>query len=147
MEDMSGIVVGIDGSGHSERALEWAAREAALRQVPLTVITVHQPVLGYWGSALDYPEDQAVSERARKAAREQTDKVVDRLGASVPQVTVDAVSGSAAEELLRAARNADLLVVGSRGAGGFARLAMGSVSTQVSHHARCPVVVIPAIGQ
>jgi nucleotide-binding universal stress UspA family protein len=145
MEAMSGIVVGIDGSGHSGRALEWATREAALRQVPLTVITVHQPVVGYLGSALDYPEDQAVSVRVRKAAREQTDKVLDRLDVSAPpQVTVDAVSGSPAEELLGAAQNADLLVVGSRGAGGFARLMMGSVSAQVSHHAHCPVVVIPA---
>lgn len=142
---MPGIVVGIDGSGHSERALEWATREAALRQVPLTVVTVHPPVVAYLGSALDHPEDQAVSERVRKAAREQTDKVLDRLEAGAPpQVTVDAVSGSPAEELLSAAQDADLLVVGSRGAGGFARLVMGSVSSQVSHHARCPVVVIPA---
>jgi nucleotide-binding universal stress UspA family protein len=57
---------------------------------------------------------------------------------------VDAVSGSPAEELLSATQDAELLVVGSRGAGGFARLVMGSVSSQVSHHAPCPVVVIPA---
>jgi hypothetical protein len=64
------------------------------------------------GGALDYPEDQAVSERVRKAAREQTDKVLDRLGDSTPpQVTDDAVSGSPAEELLGAAQDADLLVV------------------------------------
>ncbi len=145
MEDMPGIVVGIDSSGHSERALEWATREAALRQVPLTVITVHQPVVAYLGSALDRPEDQAMSERVRKAAREQTDKILNRLGGTTPpQVTVDAVSGSPVEELLRATHDADLLVVGSRGAGGFARLVMGSVSAQVCHHAHCAVVVIPA---
>jgi nucleotide-binding universal stress UspA family protein len=145
MKDMSGIVVGIDGSAHSARALEWAAREAALRQVPLTVVTVHQPVVAYLGSAIDYPVDQAVCERVRKAAREQTDRVLDRLGGSTPpQVDVHAVSGSPAEALLRAAKGEDLLVVGSRGAGGFARLVMGSVSAQVSHHAHCPVVVIPA---
>jgi len=145
---MTGIVVGVDGSGHSERALEWATREAALRRVPLTVITVHQPVVGYLGSTVSYSEDHALSGQVRKAAREQTDKVLDRLGENTPpQVTVDAVAGSPAEELLGAAENADLLVVGSRGAGGFARLVMGSVSSQVAHHAHCPVVVIPAGNQ
>lgn len=145
---MSGIVVGIDGSGHSERALEWAAREAGLRHVPLTVIAVHQPVISYWGSAVSYPEDHAITIRVRAEARELTDKVIDRLGENPPpQVNVTAVSGSPAEELLAAAGNADMLVVGSRGAGGFARLLMGSVSAQVTHHAHCPVVVIPAAGQ
>jgi nucleotide-binding universal stress UspA family protein len=97
------------------------------------------------GSAVSRPEDHDLSEWVRQAAREQTDKVIGRLGESAPaQVTVDAVSGSVAEELLDAAKDADLLVVGSRGAGGFARLMMGSVSSQVAHHSRCPVVVIPA---
>ncbi len=49
---MSGIVVGIDGSGHSRRALEWAMREANIRRVPLTVITVHEISVGYWGSGV-----------------------------------------------------------------------------------------------
>ncbi|TVZ05348.1 universal stress protein [Trebonia kvetii] len=145
MGDMSGIVVGIDGSGHSERALEWAVREAGLRQVPLTVIAVHQPVISHWGSAVSYPEDHAMTVRIRDAAREQTDKVIDRLGEGTPpQVNINAVSGSPAEELLVAGKRADLIVLGSRGAGGFARLVMGSVSYQVTHHAHCPVVVIPA---
>ena len=52
-------------------------------------------------------------------------------------------TGDVAEELVRASRDADMLVVGSRGSGGFARLLMGSVSSQVTHHAECPVVVIP----
>ena len=53
------------------------------------------------------------------------------------------MSGLPAEELLSAARDADMIVVGSRGAGGFARLLMGSVSTQITHHALCPAVIIP----
>jgi nucleotide-binding universal stress UspA family protein len=58
-------------------------------------------------------------------------------------VTVRAFSGVAADELINASADAELLVVGARGAGGFARLVMGSVSTQVTHHALCPVVVVP----
>jgi nucleotide-binding universal stress UspA family protein len=53
--EMSGIVVGVDGSPHSERALVWALNEAAIRQVPLTVLAVHQAVVGYWGAAVAYP--------------------------------------------------------------------------------------------
>ncbi len=69
-----------------------------------------------------------------------------RLGESRPEsVTVQVVSGTPAHELLSTARDADMIVVGSRGAGGFARLVMGSVSTQVSHHAHCPVAVIPPV--
>ena len=52
-------------------------------------------------------------------------------------------AGDPAEELVKASRDADMLVVGSRGSGGFARLLMGSVSSQVTHHAACPVVIIP----
>ncbi len=141
---MSGIIVGVDGSGHSRRALEWAMKEAAVRRVPLTVFTVHEISVGYWGSGVSYPEDHAVAEHARRAVQLEVEKVLDSLGESRPSVTVQALSGTPAHELLTAAKDADMIVVGSRGTGGFARLLMGSVSTQVSHHAHCPVVVIPA---
>jgi nucleotide-binding universal stress UspA family protein len=137
---MSGIIVGVDGSGHSHRALDWAAREAAVRQVPLTVLTVHQIPRG-WYSAVPYP--QSIADHARQLAEEQTDKVLSELDTRPPSVTVQAVMGIPSEELLTGAKDADMLVVGSRGAGGFARLMLGSVSSQVAHHAYCPVVVIP----
>jgi nucleotide-binding universal stress UspA family protein len=63
---MSGIIVGVDGSAYSGRALEWAMNEAALRRAPLTVVTVYPAVLGYLGSAVGDPEDQARAERARR---------------------------------------------------------------------------------
>lgn len=141
---MPGILVGIDGSGHSQRALEWAVKEAAIRHAPLTVLTVHQAVRGYLSGAAEYPGDAALTQKAREAAQAETDKVLSGLGESRPEsVTVRAVHGIPAEELIEASRDADMVVVGERGAGGFERLVMGSVSTQVAHHAHCPVVIIP----
>jgi nucleotide-binding universal stress UspA family protein len=143
---MSGILVGIDGSGHSTRALEWAAREAAVRKVPLTVLTVYQTAVGYGGHAVGYVGDEVLAEQARQAAEEQADKVLAELDeASRPAaVTVRGVAGLAADELLGASAGADMIVVGSRGAGGFRKLLLGSVASQVTHHAHVPVVIIPA---
>lgn len=144
---MPGIIVGIDGSDSAHKALEWAMREAASHHAPLTVLTVHPEALGAWGlRPISYPQDQEYQERARRAAEESVKETVDQLPAeSRPQsVTVRAVSGIVAEELVDASRDADMLVVGSRGLGGFARLTMGSVSTQVAHHALCPVVIVPS---
>jgi nucleotide-binding universal stress UspA family protein len=140
---MPGIVVGVDGSDHSRSALEWAMKEAAIRHTPLTVLTVQQAIRGYSGTPVAYPGDEALAERARQAAQDAADKALAQLGDSGPaSVTVQAVLGLPAEELLSASRDADMLVVGSRGTGGFARLLMGSVSSQVTHHASCPVVII-----
>jgi len=142
---MSGIVVGVDGSEGSLRALDWAVKEAALQHAPLTVLTVHQVAAGHWtGNPLIYPEDAPEQEKARQAAEEALSKATHQVGAGQPaSATVRAVSGLAARELINASGDADLVVIGSRGAGGFASLLMGSVSTQVVHHAACPVVVVP----
>ena len=141
---MSGIVVGIDGSGHSQRALEWAVKEAAVRHAPLTVLTVHQAVVGYFGGVVEYPGDATLTARAQAAAQEETDKVLAALDGPRPDpVEVKAVNGFPEEVLINASKDADMMVLGARGAGGFARLLMGSVSSQVSHHAHCPVVIVP----
>ncbi len=141
---MPGIIVGIDSSHHSERALEWAMKEAALRHQPLKVLAVHPVITGWTGHGVSYQGDPELVEPTRAAAQEATDKVLAGLSGARPEsVTVEAVSGIPAEILLAAAADADMIVVGSRGSGGFARLVMGSVSDQVARHAPCPVVIVP----
>jgi nucleotide-binding universal stress UspA family protein len=140
---MPGIVVGIDGSGHSQLALEWALKEAALRRVPVTVLAVHEAVRGYFSGPTVYAHDPEQTEQASAAAREETEKVLATLGDDRPEsVTVHAVHGFPVEEILKAGQDAELIVVGSRGAGGFARMTMGSVAYQVSEHAPCPVTIV-----
>ncbi len=141
---MPGIVVGVDGSGHSRRALEWAIKEAALRQAPLTVLTVHQAIAGYFGGVSSVPDDAELTEKTREAAQVETDKVLAALDGPHPaSVTVTAVHGFPVEELIKAAADADIIVLGSRGAGGFTRLLMGAVAGQVAQHAPCPVLIVP----
>lgn len=141
---MSRIVVGIDGSRDGQRALEWAVKEAAIRRSPLTVVNVFSAVVTYWGGAASLPQDPAVADKARDEAREATEKALALAGDERPtSVTVEAVSGLAAEVLISASEDADMIVVGSRGTGGFARLLLGSVSGQLAHHAHCPIVIIP----
>jgi nucleotide-binding universal stress UspA family protein len=141
---MPGVVVGIDGSEHSQHVLEWATREAALRRAPLTVLTVHVVASNQWtGNPMVSGQDEPDREKAQQAAEELAAKAASQVGSPGPaSTTVRAVSGLPARELIGASEDADLVVVGSRGGGGFAGLMMGSVSAQVAHHASCPVVVI-----
>jgi len=88
--------------------------------------------------------DNQLVVQTKAAAQELTDKVLAGIGGARPDgVTVDAVNGIPADVLLRASEDADMIVLGARGGGGFARLHLGSVSDQVAHHAHCPVVIIP----
>lgn len=142
---MAGIVVGIDGSPNSERALDWAMEHAAALHAPLTVIAVHEVPKSYWGRIpVVGPGDAEVLDQLRQAAEQMTHEAESRLGDAKPaSVEVRAVSGFAVKELVDASQDADLLVVGSRGGGGFARMLLGSVSSQVIQHAACPVVTVP----
>jgi len=142
---MPGIVVGVDGSEHSPQVLEWAIKEAGLRKTSLTVLSVWQVAGNYWtGSPEKYTADQAEAEKMRQAAEEVTRKALEAAGAPAPtSVTVRAVSGIAAQALISASNDADLVVIGARGGGGFARLMLGATSNQVVAHAATPVVVIP----
>lgn len=142
---MSGIVVGIDGSPQASRALDWAMAEAGVRKADLTVIAVNSVPAGYWTTQpVTLPGDAERVEEIRKSAQESVDKAAVALGDQQPKsVHVVALSGFPAKTLIDASENSDLVVVGTRGGGGFGALFLGSVSSQVVHHAKCPVVVVP----
>ena len=132
------MVVGVDGSVGSRRALEWAADEARLRGASLHVIYAwHMPALG---ATLDPEELEAAAEKAAERIFERELAEVDTTGIEVDQRLEER---HPVDALLVETEEADLLVVGTRGHGGFAGLLLGSVSQQVSHHARCPVVIVP----
>lgn len=136
------IAVGVDGSEGSSAALTWAATEAALRHATLRVVRAwHPPTLAYDGLAyVDVPSSQQISESTEQATREQLRTVLG----SDPAVHTEVVTveGPPAKALLDATKDADLLVVGSRGRGTFGALLLGSVSTKVAQHAQTAVVII-----
>jgi len=138
---METIVVGIDGSEQSQRALEWAAAEARVRGAKLRVVHAWLEVFisGYFAAPAVYER-----EVVEQAAQEELDKAVAAIPAGSPELTIEPVlvHGQPEAVLLAEAGDASMLVVGSRGRGGFAELVLGSVSYRVIHHARCPVVVI-----
>jgi nucleotide-binding universal stress UspA family protein len=119
-----------------------AVEEAAAHHKPLTVLTVHQAVRDVYGAVSHYGDDAALTEKAREAAQAETDEVLAAASARPESVTVTAVHGLPAEELVKASEGADLLVVGRRGTGGFARLMMGAVTTAVAYHAHSPVLIV-----
>lgn len=143
---MPGIVVGIDGSHNASRALEWAMTEAGLRGAELTVITVNSVIAGYWsGQPVAMPGDDERVASARALAEDAVAKIAAELGDRQPaSVRVVAMNGFPARALIDGSEGCDLLVVGSRGGGGFGELAVGSVAQQVVHHAKCPVAVVPS---
>ena len=144
---MSGILVCVDGSENSQHALQWAAKEAAFRNTSLTVLAVHQAVHG-WTGTLRFGDDEAQVQKIAEAAKAETDKVLAGLGDSRPEaVTVRAVHGYPAEELINAGADADMIVLGTSGVGGWSAQLIGSVATKVVHHATAPVLIVPAAGR
>jgi nucleotide-binding universal stress UspA family protein len=142
---MPGIVVGLDGSPNSERALDWAMGQAAALHAPLTVIAVHEVPKSYWGHIpVTGPPDEPVVAKLRLAAEDMTSKAASRLGDAGPaSVNVRAMSGFVVQELVNASKDADLVVLGTRTLSGLTRLLIGSVSTEVVQHSACPVVLVP----
>ena len=139
---MSGILVGVDGSGHSRRALSWAMHEAAHHNVPLTVMTVRptpvRPATEIYWNIPDLPDRSFDPETARTALQKMVDEVAKNLGETPPEIIVSVTTGDPAEELINASYDADMLVVGSRGNGVFAKLLIGSVSSKVTHRTSQP---------
>lgn len=141
---MQKIVVGVDNSPGARRALEWALDEAALRDA--TVVAVHAWQLPYVLSTPLGVVSVPVDEDATAEAEAELAAVIDEVAAAHPGTPVErqVVLGSPAAALIEEGADAQLIVVGSRGRGGFAGLLLGSVSHQLAHHAPCPVVIVPS---
>ncbi|MBO8194390.1 universal stress protein [Streptomyces oryzae] len=133
------VVVGVDGSPHSLRALDRAADEAVRRGSELEVLCGGVP-----SRRSPYPETEADRERMRQAAKEVAGDAAERIRSRVPGLTVVAtgVSEPAADALIHRSRTAELTVVGTRGHGGFRGLLLGSVSLRLASHAAGPVMVV-----
>lgn len=139
MSTQGRIVVGVDGSEGSKHALRWAARQAEYTGAVLEAITAWDYPATY-GWVPVPPEDYALAEFAEKSLNEA---INDVFGSDIPKRLERKVAqGHPAEVLVEASKNAELLVVGSRGYGGFTDALLGSVSTYAVHHAHGPVTVI-----
>lgn len=140
---MEKIVVGVDASPGARRALEWAVSEAHLRGAK--VVALHAWQLPYVVSTPLGVVSVPV-EGADATAEAELDAAIDEVEAAHLNTPIErvVVVGSPAGALIEAAQDAALLVVGSRGHGGFAGLLLGSVSHQLAHHAPCPVVIVPS---
>lgn len=155
---MGAIVVGVDGSPESKNALQWAVEEARLRGASVRAIHVYDVPGVAWG-AYAVPEGAAAtSEQISELEKSQLSSTAEsqaRANALVEHAVADlghiedvevdaaALHGRPAPKLIEESKDADLLVVGSRGRGGFAELLLGSVSHQCAQHAVCPVVILP----
>lgn len=138
------IVVGVDGSPGSKAALRWALAEARLRGTALEAVHAWMPPYVAAGLGLAPVIDEEYLRAHREKAEEMLDTVLAEVADEAKGVDVRRVvaEGPAAQVLVERAAGADLLVVGSRGLGGFAGLLLGSVGQQCAHHAPCPVVIV-----
>jgi nucleotide-binding universal stress UspA family protein len=142
---MGVIIVGVDHSAGAEEALRFAFEEAQLRRS--TLRAVHAWQFGYIGAPSlegSVPVLGAELDEHRSAAGAVLDAMVREAIPEAGDVEIErrVIEGAAAAVLVEESRGADLLVVGSRGHGGFAQLLLGSVSQQCAHHAECPVVIV-----
>ncbi|WP_327425486.1 universal stress protein (plasmid) [Streptomyces sp. NBC_01527] len=141
-EETGRIVVGVDGSDSSKQALRWAVRQAQLTGGVVEAVTAwdfpqFHGALGWLPPSSS--DEAAVEGRAR---RELAEAIEETVGSQPPvEVRTEVRYGTAAGVLLDAARGASMLVVGSRGLGGFSGLLLGSVAQHCTQHAACPVVV------
>lgn len=138
------IVVGVEGSKGSRKALRWALDEARHRKAVVEVVTAYLPT--YVPAAPDFGYVPLDPVDLVEEVRKMQDGVVDEVlrEADVTDIVVERmlVKGRPADTLIMQGKGAAMLVVGSRGRGGFRGLLLGSVSQQIAQHAACPVVIV-----
>ena len=142
--DTKTIVVGVDGSDEGAAALDFAVAEAALRQARLRIVCVWEVPVTAFGDGMIPAVAPETFDTYRAQAQRLVDDAVAGVAKARPGLACEGVvvEGLPAGVLGDESRGADLVVVGSRGRGGFKSLLLGSVSQQIVHHADCPVVVV-----
>ena len=136
------IVVGVDGSPNSRTALTWAAAEAADHGADLVVINVWEHTLLPPAGSVSVSE-RYVADPSQRTSEDLVNVIKEELGENPPVLVQPQVKqGNPAKVLIDQSENADLLVVGTRGHGGFRGLVLGSVSQHVAAYANCPVTVV-----
>jgi nucleotide-binding universal stress UspA family protein len=139
---MRKIVVGTDGSKIADLALDWAYDEAQRWSADLEVVHAWSYPYGYGGARVTVEEPPELMKLdAAKVLEASCNGLLERKGSAVT-LRPRLLAGSPARVLMDEAEDADLLVVGSRGHGGFLSLLLGSTAHQVTQHAHCPVVVV-----
>ncbi|MEE1786682.1 universal stress protein [Streptomyces sp. SP17BM10] len=136
------VIVGVDGSEQSRRALRWAVRQAWLTGARLEAVLAWEPPFSGTGGSVTADGQRDLQDVAAKVLAESLERTV---GTDPPvEITARAQEGTPAQVLLTAAAEEDvtLLVVGSRGLGGFTGALLGSVSQYCAQHAPCPVTIV-----
>jgi nucleotide-binding universal stress UspA family protein len=142
---MAVIVVGVDGSESAQAALAWAAAEARLRGARLRAVHAwHLPAAAYGSGGFVPPIGMTWEDDLADAAKAGLEKALGEAAGILNGIEVEhrIGEGSAAVVLTEAAEDADLLVIGSRGLGGFKELLLGSVGHQCAQRSPCPVVIV-----
>lgn len=139
---MAGIVVGIDGSENSIDALRWGAQEARLRGSVLHAVTSFAPGLLSTGYEMALPDPADFAAASATMLHAAVDTVREDTDLDGIDIVTEVIEGHAGEVLINLSEKADLLVVGSRGRGGFVGVLMGSITNHVVNHSKCPVVVV-----
>jgi nucleotide-binding universal stress UspA family protein len=136
------VLVGVDGSANSRKALAWAAAEAADHGADLVVLNVWEHTIPPPAGSVSVSE-RYVPEPSQRTAEELLEEIKETLGQDPPVLVQPVVKhGSPAKVLIEESADADLLVVGTRGHGGFRGLVLGSVSQHVAAYAKCSVAVV-----
>jgi nucleotide-binding universal stress UspA family protein len=140
-----GIIVGIDGSPESHAAVNWAAHDAAIRGLPLTVVHVESPASATWSQAPVLEESPGEQEAEGRTLLAHASTIARDAIAGTAQVHITGEllsSSTPVPTLVEQSKDAELIVVGSRGRGALSRSILGSVSAGLIRHAHCPVALI-----
>lgn len=140
----TGILVGVDGSAESNAAIRWATTEAVMRRAPLTLAHVVAPVVTAWPVG---PVQASITEWQEESAKQVLDDAAATVQScaaqsELPDVRTELLRSDIVRALVEASEGKQMTVVGSHGTGALGRVLLGSVSTGLLHHARCPVAVI-----